>query len=290
MSRDAELIALYAGRDRALRWVTKIQYSSRAASATGPIADLGIIDFGLQHISSNSKTYEMRVRVRILMLPQILQPQIDIPNSSIAEKIGTVRRSRGVEQCFHARKESSTRGQGTQGSAHRRADRGTHPAPPARGPPRQRLPAKTQHRGERRELEHVAVARRGTSPRANAHAASPPPIAPPCAAAGSLGCLHRPRRNRPAQHPLRVVGDGCAAPARPKHKQQRVSVLAGRTLNAAGQARVTLSLRQERLSAACWPRQEERGLIGHPGRRGASAAVGASLATAVTAPRRDMRL
>ena len=40
----------------------------------------------------------------------------------------------------------------------------------------------------------------------------------------------------------------------------RVPLFAARTLNATGQSRVTLSLRQERLRAACGPCQEERSL------------------------------
>ena len=38
----------------------------------------------------------------------------------------------------------------------------------------------------------------------------------------------------------------------------RVSVCAERTLNATGQSRVTLSLRQDQLRAGCGPRQEEK--------------------------------
>ena len=39
----------------------------------------------------------------------------------------------------------------------------------------------------------------------------------------------------------------------------RAPLLAARTLNATGQSRVTLSLRYERLRAACGPRQEDKG-------------------------------
>ena len=41
----------------------------------------------------------------------------------------------------------------------------------------------------------------------------------------------------------------------------RVLVCATRTLNARGESRVTVSLRQEPIRAVCGPRQEERGLI-----------------------------
>ena len=64
-------------------------------------------------------------------------------------------------------------------------------------------------------------------------------------------------RLRPALDGLR--GRGLRRQVGGEPKPFRVSICAARTLNPAGQSRVTLSLRQEHLRAAYGPRQEERG-------------------------------
>ena len=57
----------------------------------------------------------------------------------------------------------------------------------------------------------------------------------------------------------------------------RAPLFTARALNATGQSRITLSLRQKKLRAACGPRQEERGLKcaqNHPRRRSRSRLLG----------------
>ena len=63
----------------------------------------------------------------------------------------------------------------------------------------------------------------------------------------------------PAGPALCQSTQSCPKSVRPVRSTIRVPLFAARTLNATGESRATLSLRQERLRAACGPRQEERG-------------------------------
>ena len=76
-------------------------------------------------------------------------------------------------------------------------------------------------------------------------------------------------------------------PSRAKFRAPR---FAARTLNAAGQYRVTLSLRQEKLRADCGTRQEERGLKSAPKRLSQKLTFGKSLSTLSTLRRCSVSL
>ena len=82
--------------------------------------------------------------------------------------------------------------------------------------------------------------------------------------------IARQRQRRLGLQPIERPVVGCGRPGvghpaavhaeqRPVQSSFRVSLCAARTLNATGQCRVTLSLRQEHLRAGCGPRQEESG-------------------------------